>query len=62
MSNDLRKAINDARRAAKGIPSKTLLGKAVYRSIDSCEAAYRCNDKEAVNRELASIQQLLNQS
>lgn len=62
MSNDLRKAISDARRAVKGIPSKTLLGKRVYPALDAAEEALRRGDTEGVRQELKTITGLLTQS
>lgn len=62
MQDDLRQAIHDARRAVKGVPSRTLLGRSLYRALDTCESAFRCNDKETVINELNTITRLLAQS
>lgn len=62
MPNDLRQAIDDARKLARDIPSQSLLGRAIYHSLTEAERAYRCNDGEAVQHELDAINQLLSQS
>lgn len=62
MSANLRQEINKARKLTQDIPSKTLLGRAIYRSLTEAEAAFRRGDGEAVQAELDAIKHLLSQS